>query len=258
MFFYLSKILSFLLLPVNHLLLILFFYFGSKKLKFQKSAKLFFILLIFVISLYGMKPFSTVLLRNLENYSKVPESYELTDITGIIVLGGFSDDGLVSMKREQAQFNRASERIITAISIHKKYPLIPIWISGFSGKINHRGWDEEKTTKNLLDNLHINKDNFFFENKSRNTYENAVFTYKLINPNPDQKWVLITSASHMYRAHLTFKAAKWKNLILYPVDFQTTPSGFEWTFNLHYGFINIYTALHEYLGIVAYKLTNKI
>ena len=100
--------------------------------------------------------------------------------------------------------------------------------------------------------------NFFFENKSRNTFENAVFTYKLINPNPNQKWVLITSASHMYRAHLTFKAAKWKNLILYPVDFQTTPSGFEWTFNLHYGFINIYTALHEYLGIVAYKLTNKI
>ena len=39
-----------------------------------------------------------------------------------------------------------------------------------------------------------------FENRSRNTFENAAFTKELIKPQAGEDWLLVTSAYHMPRA----------------------------------------------------------
>ncbi|MBT4260207.1 MAG: YdcF family protein, partial [Nitrospina sp.] len=62
-----------------------------------------------------------------------------------------------------------------------------------------------------------------FESDSKNTLENALKSYELIKPAPDQRWILVTSAFHMPRSVGLFRKVGW-NVIPYPVDFNTTKS----------------------------------
>ncbi len=197
-------------------------------------------------------------MRSLENYSKIPNTEEISNISGIIVLGGFTSSGMISKTRNAPQLNKSSERFFMALSIHKKFPKIPVWFTGFSGSLKHQGWSEGKTIKMLLKELKYENGPFYFEEQSRNTYENITFSKKLISPKKNEKWLLITSAVHMYRAHLCFKAANWDNIILYPVDFNTTPKGTDLKFNFGGNHEMVQQSLHEYIGLLAYKLTGKI
>lgn len=43
------------------------------------------------------------------------------------------------------------------------------------------------------------------ESASRNTFENAVFSARLAGIDTKQRWLLLTSASHMPRAMATFQ-----------------------------------------------------
>jgi uncharacterized SAM-binding protein YcdF (DUF218 family) len=45
------------------------------------------------------------------------------------------------------------------------------------------------------------------EARSRNTYENALYSAELIRPQPGERWLLVTGASHMPRAIGSFRAA---------------------------------------------------
>ena len=60
-----------------------------------------------------------------------------------------------------------------------------------------------------------------FENTSRNTYENILFSKDIVNPTKNENWLLITSAFHMKRAILVGKRHEW-NFIPYAVDFKTS------------------------------------
>ena len=60
------------------------------------------------------------------------------------------------------------------------------------------------------------------ETRSRNTYENAVYSKELAQPQPGQIWLLVTSANHMPRAVGCFRAVGF-DVIPYPVDYDTGP-----------------------------------
>ena len=77
------------------------------------------------------------------------------------------------------------------------------------------------------------------EARSKSTYENARFSSTLLHPHPCQRWVLVTSASHMPRAAGTFRKAGFKVL----------PSPVFHTIR-HRDTLGI--AIHEWLGLVAY------
>jgi uncharacterized SAM-binding protein YcdF (DUF218 family) len=51
--------------------------------------------------------------------------------------------------------------------------------------------------------------------------ENAIFTRDLVQPQPGQTWVLVTSAWHMPRAVETFERNGWTGLVPWPVDFRS-------------------------------------
>jgi len=95
-----------------------------------------------------------------------------------------------------------------------------------------------------------------FEFGSRTTYENAVFTAALPGVDRTRPWLLVTSAWHMPRALATFRAAGW-NVTPYPVDYRTgirTP----WT---EYSLVDSprrwRIALHEWAGLLAYRLAGR-
>jgi uncharacterized SAM-binding protein YcdF (DUF218 family) len=92
-----------------------------------------------------------------------------------------------------------------------------------------------------------------YESASRNTHENALLTAQIAGLDITQPWLLLTSAAHMPRAMATFAKAGW-NVTAYPVDFQTADE-MEWTqYSMSGGPGSWEMALHEVLGLVAYRI----
>ena len=73
---------------------------------------------------------------------------------------------------------------------------------------------------------------------------------------PQLPWLLLTSAWHMPRAMAVFEKQGW-NVTAYPVDFragQQTP----WLqYHMATGAKKWHTALHELLGLLAYRLSGR-
>jgi uncharacterized SAM-binding protein YcdF (DUF218 family) len=97
-----------------------------------------------------------------------------------------------------------------------------------------------------------------FEAKSRNTFENALFTRDLVKPKPGETWLLVTSAWHMPRSVGIFRRAGFP-VLPYPVayrtfgderDFQMSPPTLDKLSALE-------TGVREWTGLLAYRLSGK-
>lgn len=257
-FFIASKLLTIFLTPLWQFVFLIASSFLARWGKWHQLSRHFMMAGTLLFILYSLLPFSGALLRTLENYAPIPSQNMLAQAKGIIVLGGFTGNGLVSADRDAPQLTSAAERFFTAISLHKYYPDKPIWFTGFSGSIQPRGWSEDVTTEQLLTELRLPVSDFNFERESRNTAQNAKFTYQKIMPAQDEKWILITSASHMMRADLTFQNAGWPPMILMPVDYRTRKKSSGFQFSPVEGFGMMQTVFHEYVGILFYAITGRL
>jgi uncharacterized SAM-binding protein YcdF (DUF218 family) len=255
--FYLSKILSFFTSPLYILSLVILiqlfivFFIQSKKLVIFFS-KLFLILFLF----FGYNPLSNFLLSKIEDYIQ-PSKYPVQQLTGVIVLGGSFNSGLESKERNEVSLNSSAERLTKVLEIYKKNPKLLILFSGFSGELKPLGWSESDMAKKFFLDQGVKIDNLIFENQSRNTFENIMYSKDII-ANYKGTWGLITSASHMPRSFFTFKK---QSLILEPVsvDYKTGTSRVFWiNFDISLGLTNWNIIFHELIGIDYYKITNKI
>jgi len=255
--FYLSIILNFFINPQHILFLIILiqlsiiFFTESKKLVILFS-KLFLILFLF----FGYIPLSNFLLSKIEDYIQ-PSKYPIQQLTGVVVLGGSFQTGLESKERNQVFLNSSAERLTRTLEIYKKNPRILILFSGFSNEISPQGWNEKDMAKKFFLDQGVKLDNLLFENQSRNTFENIKYSKDIIT-NYKGTWGLITSAYHMPRSFFTFKK---QGLILEPinVDYKTGTSGMFWlNFDISLSLTNWNIIFRELIGIVYYKVTNKL
>ena len=256
MFFVLSKTLGLLLEP----LIIPYLCLICAVLAFWRRRRLlgrFFVLTaIFLPLLYGVIPLSSQPLQFIENHIK-PADLAERQIDGIIVLGGFTGNGVVAESRNQPSLGPAAERFTAALQWHQKFPDKPLVFSGFSGRLVPKGASEADIVQQLLDDLTIDQTHILFENESRNTYDNALNCYNLMAPAPGSHWILITSASHMPRAIGSFRAAGWSGILGYPVDYQTPETGYSRYWDIGYGTSLIKEALREYVGLLVYWLSGR-
>jgi uncharacterized SAM-binding protein YcdF (DUF218 family) len=254
---YLSNIIDFFINPLHVLLLtiliqlFIIFFFQSKKLVIYFS-KLFLILFLF----FGYTPINNFLLSKMEDYIQTSK-YPVQKFTGVIVLGGTFNSGVNSKERNEVSLNSSAERLTKAIEVYKKNPKILILFSGSTGELNPQGWSETDMAKKFFLDQGVKLDNLIFDDKSRNTFENIMYSKDIIR-NYKGTWGLITSANHMPRSFFTFKK---QGLILEPisVDYKTGTSRMFWiNFDISKGLINWNIIFHELIGIAYYKLTNKI
>ena len=240
-------ILSFFLLIL--IFLILFTNFKKLTIFFAK-----FLLILFLF--FGYTPFSNFLLNKIEDFIK-PSKYPVQQLTGIIILGGSFDLVLESKERNEVLLNSSAERLTKALEIYKKNPRLLILFSGASNKIKPIGWTESDMAKKFFLEQGVRSENLILENKSRNTFENIIYSKDIIKTNKGT-WGLITSASHMPRSYFGFKR---QGLILEPisVDYNTGTSSIFWiNFDIKKGLENWNIILHEVVGISYYKITGKI
>ena len=255
--FYLSKVINFIFTPLNILLAIILvqifivLFSDSKKL-IESLSKFFLITFLFL----GYIPLSSFTLNKIEDYIE-PSRYPVNQLTGIVVLGGSFNSGLISKERNEVSLNDSSERLTKALEIYKKNSRVLILFSGFSGEINPLGWNESEMARKFFLDQGVRSENLIFENKSRNTFENTKFSKDIIS-NYKGTWGLVTSASHMPRSFLTFKK---QGVVLEPisVDYKTGTSKIFWlNFNISKGLYDWTTIFHEVIGLAYYKITNKI
>ena len=255
--FYIAKVANYLLEPLyilSFFLIILIFlllFTNFKKLTIF-SAKFLLILFLF----FGYTPFSNFLLNKIEDFIKTSK-YPVQQLTGVIVLGGSFDLELESKERNEVLLNSSAERLTKALEIYRKNPRALILFSGASNKIKPIGWSESDMAKKFFLEQGVRSENLIFENKSRNTFENIIYSKDIIRKNKGT-WGLITSASHMPRSYFGFKR---QGLILEPIsiDYRTGTSSIFWiNFDIKKGIENWNIILHEVVGISYYKITGKI
>ena len=256
MFFYLSKILWFFIHPLNIFFIGLFFGTVLSWIKWRRSA-LWCLTLTTVYAVFLTTiPLGKFLIMKLENRFPM-QNLDFKKVEGIVVLGGIVDQHL-SKDRGITAINGAVERLIAFADLSKKYPSARLVFSGGSGVISAQELKEAHFVEPLFKKLGIMVDRISYEYQSRNTWENAVLTKKLINPTDEERWIVITSAFHMPRTIGAFRKAGWKNIIPYPVDYRTMIEE-----KPQIGFIfsdaiaSFSVGLHEWTGLTFYWFTGR-
>ncbi|MDC3081503.1 YdcF family protein [Paracoccaceae bacterium] len=177
----------------------------------------------------------------------------------IIVLGGGTGSGKVAEDRNDYTLGEGSERVLKGLEFIRKKPNGTIIFTGFSENLFHGGLSEAEIIEKLIKALNVNSRNILFEKRSRNTFENAIYTSEIVGGLQIKKWGLVTSASHMKRALATFnKQSSEISFDPIPVDFQTKNSIY-WGPGKMQSSLNFWrTYIHETIGYWVYKMTGKL
>jgi uncharacterized SAM-binding protein YcdF (DUF218 family) len=157
-------------------------------------------------------------------------------------------------------FDEGGERITEAVILAKRFPDARIVYTGGTNSMLGGTSSEAVRARDLMAQLGVAPDRVTIEDKSRNTDENARFTAAIVHPEPWQRWVLVTSAFHMPRAMGVFEKAGF-HPIAYPVSFYTLGTGFADFYPPFDPERNLRTfelAVHEWIGLAAYRATGRI
>ena len=141
----------------------------------------------------------------------------------------------------------------TALALAERHPEARLVLTGGDAAILPRpGEQEAELMRVLLVELGVAPERLLVEDRSRNTYENALFSHALVKPKPGETWLLVTSAAHMPRAVGCFRHVGWE-VLPYPVDFRTEDSPRpEFLLSRHLGLLDF--AAKEWVGLAAYRL----
>lgn len=250
-----AKSLGYLTDPANLFLLI---FAAAAALWFTPWRRLGRRLAVLGIAFYlaaAVAPLGEWLLLPLEN--RFPRAPLLPQrIDGIVVLGGMIDPQ-ISSGRGQVQVNEGADRLLAMIELARRFPEARLVFTGGSGRLFDPQRREADYAAQLLPRLGLPAERVLFERNSRDTYENAVMTAEIVRPQRDGAWLLVTSARHMPRAVGTFRAQGWR-AIAWPVDY-ATDGRFPWRpgFDAGGNLRLLSHALHEWLGLIAYRLTGR-
>ncbi|MFO1123916.1 MAG: YdcF family protein [Methylocystis sp.] len=187
-------------------------------------------------------------------FSPPPDDMPASD--GIIVLGGTIDERL-SADRGRPSLVDAAERLTAPIALKLKYPNARLVFSGGSATLRGSSFTEADAVQRFWREIGLDQNDVLYERRSRNTYENAVFTRELIQPKTGERWLLVTSALHMPRAVGVFRKAGF-DVIPYPVDYRTSgKAGLEFPRFPTKALGLVDFAAHEWAGLLAYRLAGK-
>lgn len=255
MFFTLSKIYWILANPANLLLILLCIGVVLLSLGWQRWGRRIVALVAVVWLTLAVLPVGAWMFLPLENrFSTLKNLPEKVD--GIIALGGVVNQ-FVTKARGRVAIGGAVERLTEFADLAKRYPNAKAVYTTGSGSLTRQDIKEADVVAPLLAKLGLGQTRVIFENQSRNTFENAILSKKLVKPRAGETWVLITSAFHMPRSVGVFRKVGW-DVIPYPVDFHMTGEAPDiLSFNSGAGLGRFSAALHEWIGLLVYRLTSK-
>ncbi len=256
MFFPLTKIFGFFALPTNLLLSLGVLGVLLLLTRFTRLASWLIVTSLVLLAVAGLSPLGNVLILPLEQrFPPWDPSHGPPD--GIVMLGGVISPE-VSIDRGSIALKEGGARLVVTAELGLRYPKARIIISGGPSSLVYDEGPEAGVAVRELVALGIAHDRITAEEQSRNTVENAVFSRLIANPQPGERWILVTSAFHMPRAIATFRAAGFP-IEAYPVDYRTRgPADAFRPFDIaSKGLSRTDAAMHEWMGLLGYRLTGK-
>ena len=258
MFFILSKVLGALVLPSNLLFLLLAL--GCLAL-LMRRARLGALCLgagmLFYVAA-GIGPLGYALVRPLEDRFPRPPEAMVAPI-GIIVLGGGMNE-LLYKDRGAFVLGSDGSRMTDAIILSRRFPEAKVIFTGGSNSlINEEGITEADAARAFFIAMGLAPERLIFEDRSRNTDENARFTKELVQPKAGETFVLVTSAVHMPRSVGLFRKAGF-HVVPYPSDYLTRGTSEDfWRVSTTAagGLSRFDRAAREWVGLFAYWLTGR-
>jgi uncharacterized SAM-binding protein YcdF (DUF218 family) len=201
-------------------------------------------------------PLAAILIAPLENRFPLPRG-DIPAPAGIIVLGGSTDEH-IEAARGQVTLTDAGERLTTGAALARRFPEARLVFTGGSASFVVSNVNEANSARRFWTELGVPQEHALYEDRSRNTYENAIFTRDLVRPKTGETWLLVTSAMHMPRSMGIFRKAGFA-VTAYPTDYRTFGDARDWSPSLDASraMRNLDTAVHEWLGLVGYWLTGK-
>jgi uncharacterized SAM-binding protein YcdF (DUF218 family) len=250
-FFYLAKIFWFLAQPSSLIIAVLIAGAILSGTARRRLGRRIVLAATVVLVIGGLSPLGDLLIAPLEN--RFPRAdIAAGNIAGIIVLGG-AEDGRSTPPRELAGLNEAAERFTEAVALARRLPAARLVFSGGSGALFAEEAPEADTAARLFEALGVARERITLESASRDTYENAVFTTRLIKPAAGERWLLVTSAWHMPRAIGCFRKAGF-SAEAWPVDYRTSVAFQPLRFHsaVTEGWRRIDFVVREYVGLAMY------
>ena len=261
MFFYLAKVLWFLLQPST--LIALLIAYGAILIwtGWARWGRRFVSVGAALLLIAGLSPLGNALILPLEDRFPRTNLDQAPPPTGFIVLGG-AEDRLVGAARKAPALNEAGERVVETVMLAGRFPEAKIAFTGGDAGILYKSDSEAIGARRLFTDMGVASDRLILEGGARDTYENAVYLKaeleKLGLLGPGKRWVLITSAYHMPRAIAAFRQASFE-VEPWPVDYRTSGKvhlGLDFTqptLNAQ----QTATAIREWIGLVAYYATGR-
>jgi len=250
MFFVLSKVLLFLIEPLNWVIGLLVFAVFTKKSKRRKRA----LTVATVLSIFFTNHFL---------FNQVIRLWEVKTITmdqiqepfdiGIL-LGGYSNPYIIP-GNDRHNFNERGNRFFNALELYRAGKVRKLLLTGGSGRLIGKKTSEALQMQPFLSKLGIPPEDIIIEAAARNTYESAPLTKKILDERfPNARCLLITSAWHMPRTKGCFRK---EGIPFTPFSVDYIGERNEFTFDSlilpdHLGFYHWKFLIKEWVGYVAY------
>jgi len=249
MFFFLSKTVTFIFMPLSVIVLLFLVSIFVKRARVKKICfwSAFGLLLFFSNDII-----SNELMRLWEiptrPYSEV-KTYRLGIVlTGTTMTKEFPDD--------RVYFSKGADRVTHTVELYKMGRLEKILISGGSGRLRQEDEPEANKFRKAMLMMGVDSADIIIENETRNTYESAVAVKEMLTRMnyTDKDCLLITSAFHMRRSLACYRKAGL-NVDNFTTDFYTHKRDYHLDAIIpSLEAISIWQKLiKEWLGFAAYK-----
>ena len=196
MFFILSKVLFFIIQPIDWIVWPLLYTAFGKKDKWRKiglitsvSCALFFTNHFIFNQFVKLWEVDTIITTDIK------EPFDIG-----VLLGGYSNF-FIRPDSDRHDFNERGARFFQAFELYKKGKFKKFLLTGGSGFMFGTDKSEAVLARELLLRLGVPDADIIVEPDSKNTFENALFTYELLKKEyPNSSLLLITAAWHMRRS----------------------------------------------------------
>lgn len=182
-----------------------------------------------------------------------------------MVLGG-AELAKITEARGQLGVNASAERLLAMVPLARRFPKAQIIFTGGYGALG-RPVSAGRAIAGHLVAAGIGAERILIEDRSRNTWQNALYTKNLLRARQTVcpcGYLLVTSAWHMPRAVGVFRQAGFDDgpqhrLYPWPVDYRTLGHSGDWQLYrwFHEGLKETDLAVKEWLGLVVYWMSGR-
>lgn len=255
MFFFLSKLTWFFIQPIGLVLLALLLISAALISGRHRLARRLAIVTTLAVLAVCLLPVGDLLMRPLEDrFSKV--DVLPAEVDGIIILGG-AEQGRLSGLRGEPVLSDNSERLFAAIDLARRYPGAKLVFSGGLADLESGIPPQSDVFRDVMRMAGVPDARLVLEDQARNTDENVGLMKQLVQPQPGQHWILVTSAYHMPRSMGLFQKAGWP-VAPWPVDYRGLPPTVVPRIDLVDQVSVLTVAAREWVGLAAYWATGRI